>query len=79
MHYSNLFDYGRYGFGAGWVLVAVLAIWEVIWKGYGLWKAARNGHTGWFVAILIINSLGILPLLYIYVFGPKQEKQLRQS
>jgi hypothetical protein len=52
----------------------VLIIWSFIWKGLALWQAARNGHKGWFVALLLINTVGILEILYIYVFGkaPKQ-------
>ncbi|MDK2947788.1 hypothetical protein SAMN04488589_0221 [Methanolobus vulcani] len=46
----------------------VLVLWEVLWKGVGLWKAARNDDKYWFIAILIINTLGILPILYIYIF-----------
>jgi hypothetical protein len=49
-------------------LILVLALWELIWKGIALWKAAKNEQKYWFVAILIINSLGILPILYIFVF-----------
>jgi hypothetical protein len=49
-------------------LIAIVALWEIIWKGIGLWKAARNGQKYWFIAILIINSAGILPILYIFVF-----------
>ncbi|WP_406657964.1 DUF5652 family protein [Methanolobus sp. ZRKC2] len=49
-------------------LILILAIWELFWKGIALWKAARKKQKYWFVAILIINSLGILPILYIFVF-----------
>lgn len=48
-----------------WIF-AVLALWEMIWKGVGLWKAGRNNQLGWFLAIFIMNTLGILPILYIY-------------
>ena len=52
-----------------WVhdLFIVLVLWDVIWKGRTV-KAARNGEKYWFLAILVINSLGILPILYIYLF-----------
>lgn len=46
----------------------VMILWDLMWKGMGLWKAARNEEKYWFIAILIINSLGIVPILYIYVF-----------
>ncbi|WP_292465409.1 DUF5652 family protein [Methanolobus sp.] len=49
-------------------LIIVLALWELIWKGIALWKAAKNEQKYWFIAMLIINSIGILPILYIFVF-----------
>jgi hypothetical protein len=49
-------------------LIIILALWELIWKGIALWKAARNEQKYWFIAMLIINSAGILPILYIFVF-----------
>lgn len=36
-----------------------------------LWKAAREGHKNWFVALLVINMLGTLDILYIYVFSKR--------
>ncbi len=54
------------GFG---LVVILLAIWSIYWKGRGLWKAARLGHLGWFIALLLINTAGILDILYIYVFS----------
>jgi hypothetical protein len=38
-------------------------------KGFALWRAARNNSSGWFVALLLINTLGILELLYLFVWG----------
>ncbi|MDP2217878.1 MAG: DUF5652 family protein [Methanolobus sp.] len=56
-------------------LIIILALWELIWKGIALWKAAKNEQKYWFIAMLIINSLGILPILYIFVFQ-KGEKRI---
>lgn len=59
-----------------WPVVAVvffvLMIWSVIWKGLALWKAAQQGDKYWFVALLVINTVGILEILYIYVFSKKK-------
>ena len=66
--------------GATFTLIfAVLMVWSVIWKGIALWKSARLGSKGWFVALLIINTLGILEILYIYVFSKKGNKVESQS
>lgn len=46
-----------------------LFVWTIAWKGLALWKAARQGKKEWFIPLLIINTLGILEILYIYVFS----------
>jgi hypothetical protein len=46
-------------------LIIVLAIWDGVWKLIGMWKAARNNHMVWFIVIALVNSLGIVPILYI--------------
>ena len=43
----------------------ILVIWEVIWKLIALWKAGRNNHLAWFICIALINTAGILPIVYI--------------
>ncbi len=54
----------------GWgVLVVLFAVWSLYWQGRALWKAARLGHLGWFIALLLIHTGGILDILYIYVFS----------
>ncbi len=51
-----------------WFL-ALLAAWILIWKGLALWKAAKRNSPIWFFAILIINAMGILEILYFYLFS----------
>lgn len=46
----------------------ILGIWELIWKGIALWKCGRNNQLTWFVFILILNTAGILPIIYIAFF-----------
>jgi hypothetical protein len=62
-------------FGSIWlVLIILLVVWSIIWKGLALWKAARNGHTAWFVVMMIFNTAGILEIIYILAFSkPKKE------
>jgi len=59
----------------GWPMVllfAILIIWSEIWKGIALWKAAKNDNLKWFVVLLVVNTAGILEILYIYVFSKKK-------
>ncbi|MFA5062196.1 MAG: DUF5652 family protein [Patescibacteria group bacterium] len=50
------------------VMIA-LVVWSLIWKAWALWIAARKGSKAWFVILLIFNTLGILEILYIFVFS----------
>ncbi|MGA9047389.1 MAG: DUF5652 family protein [Dehalococcoidia bacterium] len=54
-----------------WLILLALA-WTLPWKGVALWKSARNGHTAWFVVLLIINTLAILEIIYIFGFSKKK-------
>ena len=55
------------------LIILLLLVWTLYWKGRALWKAARKGDRYWFVALLIINTAGILEILYLFVFS-KEEK-----
>lgn len=57
-----------------WVILFAV-LWSLPWKGVALWKSARLGSKSWFVALLVINTLGILEILYIYVFSKKKKIQ----
>ena len=63
------------GFVLGGLGLIVLVAWSVYWKGLALWKASKEGSKPWFVALLLINTLGILEILYIYVFSRQRKHQ----
>lgn len=54
-------------------LFIILAIWELVWKGVALWKAGKNRQAGWFIAMLILNTAGILEIVYIVFFQTKKK------
>ena len=54
------------------VLLAFASLWELCWKGFGLWRASRNKEINWFIAILILNTIGILPIVYLTWFDKKK-------
>jgi methionyl-tRNA synthetase len=51
-----------------WIVIAVLLLTLPL-KAAALWRAARRGHIGWFLTIIILNTLGIFELLYIFIFS----------
>jgi len=53
-------------------IIWLAVLWTIPWKGVALWKAAKNNHKWWFVALLVINTLGILEILYIFIFSKRK-------
>ncbi len=60
-------------FGEFWLFCfLVIMLWELVWKALALWASARNNQQYWFIAILVINSMGILPIIYLLWFKRKK-------
>lgn len=55
-----------------WILIAAAA-WTIPWKGVALWRAARRRSYVWFVVLLVVNTLGILEILYIFKFSKRKQ------
>ncbi len=64
-----------------WLLLLIV-IWVLPWKGIALWRAARNKQLNWFIALLILNTLAILEIIYIFYFSKKKgvkEKKVNEK
>lgn len=48
---------------------------DLVLRGMALYKSARKGQTIWFVALLVINSVGILPIIYLLIQSSTENKQ----
>lgn len=53
-------------------LLIVVTLWSAVWKGFALWKSARNSQLYWFIAMLIINTAGLLEIMYLLFFQGKK-------
>lgn len=51
-----------------------LVVWEMIWKAFGLWRAGRRNQPAWFFLMFILNTAGILPIVYLFVTREKKAK-----
>lgn len=49
------------------ILLFAVVLAEAVLKGFALWRAARMGSIGWFIALLVFNTAGILPLVYLCI------------
>ena len=59
-----------------WALYAFIA-WSIAWEGWALWTAGRNRQKWWFILLLLVHTLGILDIIYIFYIGrPTMKKRL---
>ncbi len=56
-----------------------LTLWSAFWKGVALWRAGRNKQTSWFIALLVINTAGILEIIYLLFFAESQAQKRREA
>ena len=56
------------------VYVILIGLWSLAWKAFALWKAAGQKDKVWFVALIILNTAGILDILYIFVFSKRKQQ-----
>ncbi len=59
------------GLGSGFAGVAgplllLIIVWSLFWKGLALWHSGRRGQPWWFVIMLVVNTVGILEIIYLF-------------
>lgn len=47
-------------------LLSLIMLWSLFWKGNALWHAARRRHLTWFILLLVVNTMGLLEIAYLY-------------
>lgn len=54
--------------------IFLIFLWSLLWKGLALWKASKLEQRNWFIALLIVNTIGIAELIYLFIFAKKKMK-----
>ncbi|MFA7286236.1 MAG: DUF5652 family protein [Patescibacteria group bacterium] len=51
------------------IVIIASIIWVLPWKGWALWRASQKKQFGWFAAMLVVNLVAILEILYVLIFS----------
>jgi hypothetical protein len=57
------------------LFMVLVALWTLPWKGVALWRAAKNNDLKWFVPLLVLNTLAVLEIIYIFLFSKKKKQE----
>lgn len=47
------------------IALGVAVVWDMVWKLVASWTAAQKKDKFAFVALLLINSIGVVPIAYL--------------
>ena len=61
------------------LIILLITVWDLIWKIIALWKSARRDQKVWFIFLAIINSVGILHIIYLLMHKDQSEKVVDTS
>ena len=75
MFNTHLLSTGNLG-TSGIILVTILSIIVAVLKGLALWNAAKRHEKWWFIAMLVINTAGILEWVYLVFVAKVRFDQL---
>ena len=61
------------------ILLILLALWAIPWKIYAVWLACKRNQKKWFVALLLLNTVGILEIFYIFKIAKKSWAEVKKD
>jgi hypothetical protein len=71
--------YNLYSSSAFNIIILIVAIWTIPWKAYSLWLCAKHNQKGWFIVLLILNTVGILEIFYIFKIAKKSWTDVKRD
>lgn len=54
------------------VFFIIIYFWSILWKGVALWRASAFKQKNWFIVLLVLNTIGILEVIYLFYFAKKK-------
>lgn len=63
---GNGLGYGMNSVGWMFPLLPLIMLWGLFWKGLALWHSAGRKQGWWFLLLLVLNTAGILEIIYLF-------------
>lgn len=76
LNQNSDFVMGAYNMSALMSGFFLLILLDTGLKGWAMWRAARMEKKSWFIALLIINSFGILPVIFLLMTRQEYDAQV---
>lgn len=73
------YSFSNWNLGGLSPFIWLMMIMELILKGFALYRSAQRQQTVWFIALLVVNSAGILPLIYLLIHQDFQSTPVKTT
>lgn len=64
---------------SSFIFLLIVVLWVLPWKIYALWIASKNNHKIWFVVLVILNTFGILEIIYVFGIAKKKWSDVKKA
>lgn len=64
---------------SGLILLLIMVLWVLPWKVYALWTASKNNHKIWFIILILVNTFGILEIIYVFGIAKKTWSEVKST
>jgi hypothetical protein len=61
------------------IVVVLLVIWIFSWKIYAVWLAVKNNQKKWFITLLLLNTLSLLEMYYVFKVLKKSKGEVKED
>ncbi|MBD3238196.1 MAG: hypothetical protein GF332_00955 [Candidatus Moranbacteria bacterium] len=58
------------------IIVVAVLVWTIPWRAMALWKSARRGQVGWFIFFILIQTGGLLEIIYLVFLSKVKVKNI---
>jgi hypothetical protein len=72
---TSLFSNPKYSL----LIILITVFWILPWKIYSLWTAAKRGDKIWFIILAVVNTLGILEIIYVFGVAKKKWSDIKRG
>ena len=60
------------------VVIIIATLWTLFWKVCSLWIAGKRDEKWWFLALLVLNTVGVLDIIYIFLVAKKKWSDVKE-
>ncbi len=60
--------------GAQTVILTLIFAWSLFWKALSLWRSAKSDDKLWFIVLMVVNTVGLLEIAYIFYLSKNKLK-----